>query len=85
MDISSPKSKSILRNLEGSLANPEATAALEREELKENTDTGDVEINDEETDQDEHGEDNLSLLVKTAEHLYGDLALFCTNDIGLRR
>ena len=33
LDISSPKAKSILKNLEGSLANPEATAALEKEEL----------------------------------------------------
>ena len=60
------------------MANPEATAALEREEQKETTETDSAEAEDEVTDQDEHGVDKLSLLMKTAEHLYRDLALFST-------
>ena len=78
LEVTSPKAKSILRNLEGSLANPEATAALEREEQKETVEAESTETDDGVIDQDEHGEDNLSLLIKTAEHLYGDLALFST-------
>ena len=60
------------------MANPEATAALEREEQKETAEAESTETDDGVIDQDEHGEDNLSLLMKTAEHLYGDLALFST-------
>ena len=60
------------------MANPEATAALEREEQKETVEAENTETDDGVIDQDEHGEDNLSLLIKTAEHLYGDLALFST-------
>ena len=63
------------------MANPEATAALNKEELKDTLDTEDTEANEKETDKDEDEGDNLSLLMKTAEHLYGDLALFCTGDI----
>ena len=81
LDISSPKAKSILRNLEGSLANPEATAALEKEDLKEAAEQEDAKIGDITQEDDEHGEDNLSLLMNTVEHLYGDLALFSTDDI----
>ena len=77
LNIPSEKAKSILRNLEGSFANPEVTAALKKEELEESTEQDNIKTDDE----DEHGEDNLSLLMKTVEHLYGDLALFSTDEI----
>ena len=45
--------------------------------MEESTEPDNVNTDDE----DEHGEDNLSLLMKTVEHLYGDLALFSTDEI----
>lgn len=61
------------------MTNPEATAALEKEELKEATKQEDkVEI----VEPDEvNEEDNLSLLIQSVEQLYGDLALFSTDEI----
>ena len=81
MEITSPKAKSILRNLEGLLANPKATATLEKEESKETTESNNIEAQEQETDKDEHEEDNMSLLMQTVEHLFGDLALFSTSEI----
>ena len=75
LDITSPKTKSMLRNLEGSFANPEATAALEQEDLKETAQQEDTKTDDTDQQGDEHEESNLSLLIHTVKHLYGDLAL----------
>ena len=49
--------------------------------MKEATEQEGAETDDTNQQGDEHGEDNLSLLMHTVEHLYVDLALFSTGEI----
>lgn len=67
-EITSPRTKGILKQLSGSMANPEATAALEQVDKEGPVENKSV-------------DDDLSLLMKNANHLFGDLALFSSNDI----
>ena len=67
--------KSALRSLSGSLTNPEATEALEQNKKEDKDDT----TQEQENTNDET--DNLSLLMKTVNNLYGDIALFSMDDI----
>ena len=76
LEVANPRVEKALMESSGSLANPEATAALEQGKSVE-------EVEPEEEEVDNPGESNgeLSLLMKTANHLFGDLALFNQNDM----